>query len=1563
MIALLCAALLTPSQTAAPPRRADALFEKGNLVAWCVVPFDAKKRTPPERVAMLQAAGVSRLAWDWREEHLARMDEEFGLLKKAGIELTAVWFPAALAGPGEKILQAAARHGFHPQLWVSLGDPAPGKPQADKVKAAGATLAPIVVAGQKQGCKVALYNHGGWFGEPENQVQVLAALKQATGIDAGIVYNLHHGHDHLARLAPMLKAIQPHLLCVNLNGMDTDGDKVGRKILQLGQGANDLECMKAILASGYTGPVGVLGHTEHDAELTLRDNLDGLAWLTRGLRGENPGSPPKPRTPIPQRVEPKPPTPPGDPGWLAEGKPEYRNPPLTAEVRAKLGDASTFRVLLASDNKNSPAHWELFTSPGTGALSVFMPGHKPDHLHSEKVIADNREHTVGLVLSQTGVELWVDGSQVAKAPVQRLEVKPLEGHLGIGRLAEGGLTTGGSIRWARLRSGTHTPHQAATPPAADANTTGLWDMTGNPAKNEHPDASKSANPARRHIDPKPLGKPPIGFDPEVQKKVLALSLEKGDAQRGAALFASPKQACLSCHKVGVAGGKVGPDLTLLATCQPPEAIVEAVLWPNRTVRPEFRAWQVATAEGKVLQGYLEPGVPGKIRLRESATGTVLEIPEADCEEKKEIGSLMPGGVIESLNDQERADLVRFLLDLGKDPGAAKRVAEHALVSHKAEAFPHGREPIDLKSNPLWNAFPNRERLYDFYAKEARHFASQANRPAVVQAFPGLDMGKHGHWGNQNEDTWKSAEWGKADLGRVLAGVFRSPRPRPEGPWVPVIREAALLGFRAIRGESTAKANFAEAVLETRRRRALPAVQVPPGDLEVIRGVCVRLGDQGDLAACFNPETFAYEAVWKGGFLNLGSIRHGFMDGLKPAGPLLPLEPAAAPLAKPDPANSRYLGYYRHGDRIIFHYVLNGVEHLDSAWSENGRFTRQAGPRASSPLEQFTRGGGRPRWPERLDRAIIQGAGSPYAIDTFETPHKNPWHSPFFPGDVAHLPGGSSLVCTMQGDVWRVDGVTRQQGSVTWRKVASGLHQALGMVVHQGVPFVLGRDQITRLDDLDGDGEYDHHACFSMAYKPSPGGHDFICGLERGPDGSFYLASSNQGVVRVSPDGRSAEVLATGFRNPDGIGLTPDGHLTVPCSEGEWTPASMICEIKKDGFYGYTGPKNGKTPDLPLVYLPRGIDNSAGGQIAVPDNRWGPLAGKMVHFSFGACTHHLLLRDEIDGQAQGAIVPLPGEFRSGAHRGRFHPEDGQLYVAGMQGWGSYAVDDGCLQRVRHTGAPTQLPVECKAHANGVLLRFTLPVDRELLALPQSSIALAWNYRYGPAYGSPEFSTRHFGLKGHDVLPIRKVHVLGDGRTVFVEIPDLQPVNTLHLHLRVSPACPVDLFATVHKMAPDYTLLTDYQARSKVINPHPILSDLALAGKTVPNRWRHPLPGAQPLEVQAGPNLSYAPRELKAKAGANLAITFTNPDVVPHNWALIAPGSLQKVGDLANRLISDPDAAARHYIPDASEVLAHTDVVSPGEKFTIYIKSPPKGRYPFVCTFPGHWMVMNGVLVVE
>jgi azurin len=356
---------------------------------------------------------------------------------------------------------------------------------------------------------------------------------------------------------------------------------------------------------------------------------------------------------------------------------------------------------------------------------------------------------------------------------------------------------------------------------------------------------------------------------------------------------------------------------------------------------------------------------------------------------------------------------------------------------------------------------------------------------------------------------------------------------------------------------------------------------------------------------------------------------------------------------------------------------------------------------------------------------------------------------------------------------------------------------------------------------------------------------------------------------------------------------------------------------------------------------------------------------MIHFSHGAGCHFLLLRDEVDGQPQGAVVPLPGEFLSGAHRGRFNPKDGQLYVSGMGGWGTYTIADGCFQRVRYSGnAKAQLPIDCRVHENGVRVTFAAPVDPAIAGNPKNHFAQAWNYRFSSAYGSPEFSPRHPGTPGHDYWPIPAAHVLKDGRSVFFELPDLQPVNQLHLRMRPAKDSALDMIVTIHKLAPPFTEIPNYRPVTKTIAAHPILADLLATAKAPPNPWRTSLPKARAIAIQADKNLTFVQRSLNVRAGETIKLTFANPDEVPHNWALIKPGSLARVGELTNRIIAEPDAALRQYVPKSDDVLVYTDITPPAGTFTIYFRAPAeKGRYPYLCTFPGHWMVMNGVMIVE
>jgi sugar phosphate isomerase/epimerase len=276
--------------------RADKLFAKDNLLAWCIVPFDGMKRGPEDRVAMLKRLGFQHYAYDWRDVHLPTFDAELVALKRADIKLDAVWFPATLDKNAKFLLEKLEQHKIQTQLWVTMNGGATAKDAAEqraKIEQHAKALRPIIDAAAKIGCSVGLYNHGAWFGEPDNQ---LAIIKELNAKNVGIVYNLHHGHSQLSQFPELLAKMTPHLYALNLNGMIVDGDRKGKKILVLGQGDEDVKILKTIAASTYRGPIGIIGHTDDDAEARLRDNLDGLAWLVPQLRGATAGPKPTPRT-------------------------------------------------------------------------------------------------------------------------------------------------------------------------------------------------------------------------------------------------------------------------------------------------------------------------------------------------------------------------------------------------------------------------------------------------------------------------------------------------------------------------------------------------------------------------------------------------------------------------------------------------------------------------------------------------------------------------------------------------------------------------------------------------------------------------------------------------------------------------------------------------------------------------------------------------------------------------------------------------------------------------------------------------------------------------------------------------------------------------------------------------------------------------------------------------------------------------------------------------------------------------------------------------------------------
>lgn len=460
-----------------------------------------------------------------------------------------------------------------------------------------------------------------------------------------------------------------------------------------------------------------------------------------------------------------------------------------------------------------------------------------------------------------------------------------------------------------------------------------------------------------------------------------------------------------------------------------------------------------------------------------------------------------------------------------------------------------------------------------------------------------------------------------------------------------------------------------------------------------------------------------------------------------------------------------------------------------------------------------------RWTESITtQGFTSDLNEPLVIDTLTLPFDNPYGALMFVGGHDFLSNGNAALCTVHGDVWIVSGLDQTLERLTWKRFATGLFQPLGLKVVDDVIYVVGKDQITRLHDRDGNGEADYYENFNNAGETSAGVHDYAACLEVDSRGNFYYVRGNGGLRRVSRDGSREETFATGFRNPCGMAIGPNDVITVAPQEGEWTPGTSICEVRAGGHYGYLGPQvKPERPlgyDPPLCWLPRQTDNSAGGQVWVPEGRWGPLGGHLLHLSFGRCWPLLVLRETHEGVSQGGVVRLPLDFESGVLRGRFHPLDGQLYVSGMKGWGTSAARDGCFQRVRYTGRSIYLPVTLRVHANGILLGFAQPLDPASCQDPDSFSIERWNYRYAATYGSPEYKVSHPAQEGRDEVEVKSATLMPDGRAVFLELEPLSPVMQMGISysLRAADGTVLSdtIYNTIHRV-PETRIAVDARSR--------------------------------------------------------------------------------------------------------------------------------------------------------
>lgn len=490
--------------------------------------------------------------------------------------------------------------------------------------------------------------------------------------------------------------------------------------------------------------------------------------------------------------------------------------------------------------------------------------------------------------------------------------------------------------------------------------------------------------------------------------------------------------------------------------------------------------------------------------------------------------------------------------------------------------------------------------------------------------------------------------------------------------------------------------------------------------------------------------------------------------------------------------------------------------------ENELTVRIAYSRANKPILadipnfQTLTSGGAGISPQKITTSgkISSAENKSYLTDIVTYPKENPWASNLRFGGFDFIDENSAALCSWNGEVWIVEGLKGDWKNLSWKRIATGLFETLGLKVVDGQIYVNGRDQITKLIDLNADSEIDHFQVFNRDVLISSNFHEFAFDLVTDQAGNFYFSKGgpvkgggrgfdtilpHHGIVaKVSPDGKTFEVIATGLRAPGGIGIGPNGEISTGENEGTWQPSCKINFAKAEElpvFFGTEALRHSLTNNAyqaPLLYLPMQIDNSGASQVWVPEYaKFGLKTGVMLHLSYGKSTIFRVFPSKEQGKTQAAVIPLPIDLLSSAMRARFHP-DGSLYVLGFRAWQSNATTEAAFQRIRYNETqPNTQPEEIEFSEKKWLIRFPVLLDQALVEDPKSWTIQRWNYVRGPQYGSGEFSVDQPDLvaetraleaesqfhRKRDTVEIESIDLLEDGKTIELELKDPKPSMSL------------------------------------------------------------------------------------------------------------------------------------------------------------------------------------------
>lgn len=649
--------------------------------------------------------------------------------------------------------------------------------------------------------------------------------------------------------------------------------------------------------------------------------------------------------------------------------------------------------------------------------------------------------------------------------------------------------------------------------------------------------------------------------------------------------------------------------------------------------------------------------------------------------------------------------------------------------------------------------------------------------------------------------------------------------------------------------------------------------------------------------------------------------------------------------------------------------------------------------------------------QQADTARIQKEEDFYKITTIPIPR----HVELEVGGMVFLPGDKLAVCTRRGEVWIITNPYMRNGeSPQYRLFARGLHEALGLNLIGDDLYVVHRAEITRLRDLDADGEADEYKTV-YTWPLVPNYHEYAYGTILDKQGNMVLnlnlGWTNRAISLSKWDGWMLKVdtagnmkpFATGLRSPAGMGINGEGDIFYSENQGDWVGSGYVAHVSEGDFMGnpeglkWAGepgspvklrfddipdtdePKYDvakRVPGLkpPAVWLPHTLLGISTSDLLLSDHKgkMGPFDGQ---FFVGDQGHSKIMRialEKVKGVYQGAAFPFRDGFSSGVFRMNWG-SDGSMFV-GMtnRGWGSWGPEPFGLQRLEWNGKTPFVMKAIKAMPDGFEIEFTTPVDI-IRAKAANYTVTSFTYKYGHKYGSPVINDAEREIKAMNISP--------DGKRIRLVLDSIKP-GYIH-EIKLEGVRSDDNFLLMHNVG--YYTLNEIPEGAKLAitdenRVKPKLREIEEPGEDTeakatvkpgkvtvtplkrqlaqPADWSKP---DQQITIRPVNGLQYDKTSVTVKAGAKVKLMFDNTDDMPHNLVITAPGAADEVGAAALNLGLSGERL--HYIPQSGKVLFYTGLLQPGKAETIYFTVPDKpGDYPFVCTYPGHYLVMRGILKV-